>query len=85
MRRIAIWTAVVSLLIFVIVWGVMGLNIMNNEYESVTVTTWIGVVCLIVFLVSFLYLRFTSWKCPHCGKIRLVNGQYCHHCGKKIG
>lgn len=85
MKKIAIWSAVISFLVFVIIWGVMGLNIMNGEYDSVTVMTWIGVICMIVLLISLLALRLTSWKCPHCGRIRLVNGQYCHHCGTKIG
>ncbi|MBE5797830.1 MAG: hypothetical protein E7327_10735 [Clostridiales bacterium] len=85
MKQIAIWAAVISFLAFVVIWGVMGVNIMNGEYDSVTVTCWAGMICLIVLLASILYLRFTSWKCPHCGRIRLVNGQYCYHCGKKIG
>lgn len=39
MKKIASWTAVLSFPAFVIIWGVMGLNIMNGEYDSVTVMT----------------------------------------------
>ena len=85
MRKLMIGAAAVSFLAFVVIWGVMGLNIMNGDYDSETAMTWAGLVCMIILLASLLYLRISSCKCPHCGKVRLVNGQYCHHCGKKIG
>ena len=53
MKKAMIWTAAVSFLAFVIIWGMMGLNIMNGEYDSVTVMTWIGVVCMIMLLIQF--------------------------------
>lgn len=85
MKKIAIGAAILAFLAFVIIWGVLGLNIANGDYDSVTVMTWLGFICMIVLLISLLTLRMMTWKCPHCGRIRLVNGRYCHHCGKKIG
>ena len=84
MKKIALWAAVISGLAFVIVWGVLGVNIMNNDYEAVTPLTYAGMGCLIVLLVSLITLRWHSWKCPHCGKTRWTNGRYCSYCGKEI-
>lgn len=39
MKRIAIGEVFISFLAFVVIWGVMGVNIMNGEYDSVTVTS----------------------------------------------
>ena len=84
MKKAAIWVAVISALAFVIVWAVLGVNIMNNDYEAVTPLTYAGMGCLIVLLVSLVVLRWHSWKCPHCGKIRWTNGRFCAHCGKEF-
>lgn len=84
MKRAAVCTAIISILIFVIVWGVIGLNIMNSEYNVVTPLTCVGLGCLIVFFISLIVLRWGSWKCPNCGKPRWTNGRYCSYCGKEI-
>lgn len=83
LKKTAIWTAFISGLAFVIVWGVLGLNIMNNDYKDVTPLAYVGLGCLIVLVVSLIVLRWNSWKCPHCGKVRWTNGLYCSYCGKK--
>ena len=83
MKKAAGWIAAITLLLFVVVWGVLGLKIMNGEYD-IALLTWIGAACLIGFLVSILVLRWNSWKCPHCGKLRWSNGCYCSYCGRKI-
>ena len=36
MKKIAIWTAVISIIVFIITWGVIGVKILNNEYEFMT-------------------------------------------------
>ena len=84
MKKAAIWAAVISGLAFVIVWAVLGVNIVNNDYEAVTSLTYAGMGCLIILLVSLVVLRWHSWKCPHCGKVRWTNGRYCSYCGKEI-
>jgi len=84
MKKAAVVIAVLSILAFVIVWGVLGLNIMNNDYEAVSPLTYAGIACLALFLISVLVLRWGSWKCPHCGKLRMTNGRFCSYCGKEI-
>ena len=83
LKKIAIWSAVISGFAFVIVWAVLGLNIMDGNYDSVSPLAYIGLGCLIVLLISIIALRWHSWKCPHCGKPHWTNGPYCSYCGKK--
>ena len=66
----------------IITWGVVGLNIANNDYEAITPGAYIVLVCLIVSFACILYKKFSS-KCPHCGKMYAGGGEYCPYCGKK--
>ena len=83
MKKIAIGAAVISLIVFVIAWGVMGLEIFDGDYD-IEMLVYIGATAWIVLLVSLVVLRWDHWKCPHCGKVRWTNGRYCAHCGKEI-
>ena len=82
MKKTAVWLAVISITVFVIAWGVMGLKIFNNDY-LITSETYTGLISLIVFFICILYIKFTD-RCPHCGKLRQSFGKYCPHCGKEI-
>lgn len=82
LRKIANWILVITFLIFLIDWGVMGLKLIENNY-NITVEAYIGLACIIIILVSVFVRCFTD-KCPHCGKIRATKGNYCSYCGKKI-
>ena len=82
MRKIANWALAIAFIIFLIDWGVMGLKLLDNDY-NITVEAYIGFVCWVVILVSIFIRCFTD-KCPHCGKIRASKGAYCSYCGKKI-
>ena len=82
LRKIANWILVIAFLIFLIDWGVMGLKLIDNNY-NITVEAYIGLACFVIILVSVFVRCFTD-KCPYCGKIRATKGAYCSHCGKKI-
>ena len=82
MRKYIIGLSVISIFIFAIAWGVMGLKLLDGDYD-ITVCAYVGVISLILFFVSFLYLKFTR-RCSHCGKIIQSDGTYCPHCGNKI-
>ena len=82
MKKIAKWLAVISIITFVVAWGIMGLKILDNNY-LITVETYIGGISLVVFFVCVLYVKITN-RCPHCGKTRLSFGKYCPYCGKEI-
>ena len=82
LRRIANWALAIAFIIAIIDWGVMGLKLLDNDY-NITIEAYIALICCIVILVSILVKCFTD-KCPHCGKIRTTKGTYCSYCGKEI-
>ena len=82
MKKMMTYLFLVTTLIFVIDWGVLGIKIFDGNYDF-TVEPYIGLVCFIIMIVCCLY-RYYSRKCPYCGKPRQTNGEYCTYCGKKI-
>ena len=83
MKKIAIWGAVLAGLVFVIDWGIMGLKLMDGDYD-ITVQAYIGLACLIVILICAV-CKLLGSKCPHCGKLLYGREKFCPHCGEKIG
>ena len=83
MKKIAPWAIAISLVVFVIAWGVIGLKILDGDYDF-TLEAYIGLAALVVSFVFILIKKFSTEKCPHCGKIRLDKGKYCSHCGKEV-
>jgi hypothetical protein len=82
MKQIAKWLALVSILVFAIVWGVMGLKILNNNY-LISIELYIGLVSFIAFFICVLYVKIAN-RCRHCGKPHHSFGKYCSYCGKEI-
>ena len=81
MKKAIKWLAVISILVFVIVWGIIGLKILDNDYLFTT-EAYIALVSLIVSFICVMYLRITN-RCPHCGKMKQPFANYCPHCGKE--
>lgn len=82
MRKTMMWLFVIALTVFVINWGVVGVRILDGDYD-ITTGAYVALVCAIVMLICCLYRTF-SRKCPHCGKLRTSSGPYCPYCGGKI-
>ena len=82
MRKAANRTLAIASISFLIDWGVMGLKLLDNDY-NITVEAYIGFVCWVVIFVS-IFIRCLTDRCPHCRKIRATKGAYCSYCGKKI-
>ena len=82
MRKIANWALGIAFIIALIDWGIMGVKLLENDY-NITVEAHIGLVCYIVILVG-VFIRIFTDRCPHCGKIRISKGEYCSYCGNKI-
>ena len=82
MKRIRTWAIIITFLVAVIDWGIMGLKIYDGNY-NITVEAYIAMACLLVILVCAVSKLFTD-KCPHCGKLRVSNSKFCPHCGKEL-
>lgn len=82
MKKVAKYLAVISIVVFVIAWGIMGLKLLDNDYH-ITAEAYIGLISIVVCFICILYVRFSS-RCPHCGKLKQTFGKYCPYCGKEI-
>ena len=82
MKKIAIWLAAISIVAFVIAWGIVGLKILDNNYDFLT-EAYIGYGSLAVFFASFICVRIAN-RCSHCGKMKQTFGKFCLYCGKEI-
>ena len=82
MKKTAKWLAVISAVIFVFTWGIMGLKLLENDY-SITAEAYVGLIALVVFFACVLYAKLMD-RCHHCGKTKQSFGKYCPFCGKEI-
>lgn len=82
-KKALLRTAVLSLLVFFISWGVVGLKILDGDYDFIA-EAYIALAGMILGMASLLGWKLIGSKCPHCGKIRLYGGKYCSYCGNKI-
>jgi len=83
LKKLTVWMMVISAVVFVIAWGVMGVKIYNGDYGFET-EAYIGLVCLVVFTGSSLFSVFCCNRCPKCGRVRWVHGNYCANCGHQF-
>ena len=82
MKKVAVWLAVISILVFVVSWGIIGLKILDNDYEFLT-EVYIAYGSLAVLFCCIICVRIMN-RCPHCRKIKQPFGKYCPYCGKEI-
>ena len=80
-KKIAEWLATISIIVFVIDWGIGAMMIYDGEFEN-NVWMYVGFVSIVIFFCSLIYLKTT--RCPHCGKMNQSFGEYCPYCSKKI-
>jgi len=81
-KKITTWGLVIAFIIFVIDWGIIGLKLLDGNYD-ITTGAYIGAICWGVILVCIVCRAFSN-KCPHCGKLKQTSGKYCPYCGKEI-
>ena len=62
MRKIANWALAIAFIIFLIDWGVMGLKLLDHDY-NIIVEAYIGFVCWVVILVSIFIAIETILVC----------------------
>ena len=66
MKKIANWIIIISIIVFVFTWAIMGFKLLDNNY-LITTEAYIGLISLVVFFICILYVKFTN-RCPHCKK-----------------
>lgn len=83
MKKALLWTSVLSLLVFFVLWGVIGLMIYDGDYNF-TVHMYIALACAVLGIGCLIGWKLMGSRCPHCGRLHLSDGKYCSYCGKKI-
>lgn len=81
MRKVMKYLAAVSLITFIIAWGVGGINILDHDFDNFA-WVYVGAVAFVVFFCSFIFLR--TVRCSRCGRFSLTSGAYCPYCGNRI-
>ena len=82
-RKVFAICAVVSLAAMVILWTVIGIKLLDGNYECLT-EAYIVAAFLAVFVISQLGRCLTAAKCPNCGMRLYQEGKYCPNCGHEI-
>lgn len=82
MKRALFRITAASYAVFFVAWGVIGLKILDHDYDF-AVWAYIALVGLVAACLATIARAFTN-RCPHCGKIHLSGGKYCSYCGKHI-
>ena len=83
MKKVAIWTLVISIIVFAITWGIIGVKLLDSNFNFMT-EAYIAYGSFGIFFISLIYLKWGKLRCPYCGKVRMSSGKYCSHCGKEI-
>lgn len=84
MKKAAIWIAVLSGVILTITMLTMGIGVYKMDENVIRITAYIAFPCLALLFCAAFIFRFSSSKCPYCGRQTPTNGIYCPFCGKEI-
>ena len=82
MKKIATWLIVISIVVFAIAWGIVGLKILDNNYDFIT-EAYIALGAMVVLFIAIICLKMSN-RCPHCGNVKQSLGKYCPYCGKDM-
>lgn len=86
MKKVCVWLAIISAIVLFITWGIVGVKLLDNNYEFM-VEVYITGAFTLILLGSIVCYKFIVNRCPHCGKINdtlLGKSKFCPHCGKEI-
>lgn len=86
MKKVCIWLAVISAIILFITWGIVGVKLLDNNYDFIIEVYITGAFALIL-LGSIVCYKWIGIRCPHCGKINdslFGKAKFCPHCGKEL-
>ena len=86
MKKIAIWLAVISAIVLFITLGVVGVKLLDGNYDTNAEVIITGI-SSVIFLISIVCYKLNGIRCPHCGRVNdtlLGKSKFCPHCGKEI-
>ena len=86
MKKACVWLAIISAIVLLITWGIVGVKLLDNNYDFLT-EVYITGASLVICLGSIVSYKFIGYRCPHCSKINdslFGKGKFCPHCGKEL-
>ena len=86
MKKLCLWLAVISAIVLFITLGVVGVKLLDGNYDT-TAEVIITGISFVIFLGSVVCYKFIGSRCPHCGKFNdtlLGKSKFCPHCGKEL-
>lgn len=84
MKKAAVWIAVLSGVITAIDMLAMGIGVYRMDEDLIRITAYIVLPCLAILYITGFVLRFSSSRCPYCGRYVPNNAAHCPYCGKGI-
>ena len=86
MKKLCLWLAVISAIVLFITLGVVGVKLLDGNYDT-TAEVIITGISFVIFLGSVVCYKFIGSRCPYCGKVNdtlLGKSKFCPHCGKVL-
>ena len=86
MKKVCVWLAIISAIVLLITWGVVGVKLLDHHYDFM-VEIYITAVFAVILHGSIVCYKWMSGRCPHCGRINdtlLGKSKFCPHCGKEL-
>ena len=65
MKKTATWVLVIAFIVFLIDWGIMGIKLIDNDY-NIILEAYIGFVCWVLIIIS-IFVRAITDRCHRCG------------------
>ena len=86
MKKVCVWLAIISATVLLITWGVVGVKLLDGNYDTNAEVIVTGA-SLVIFLASVVCYKLNGIRCPHCGKgndTLLGKSKFCPYCGKEL-
>ena len=68
MKKVCIWIAIISAIVIFITLGVVGVKLLDGNYDTNAEVIITGV-SFVIFLVSIVCYNLNGIRCPHCGRV----------------
>jgi len=82
LKRIKTWVLIIAMLVLMILYALIGLKLLSDNY-NILIEASICLACIVIVFICIM-VRLATYRCPDCGKSLKTDGSYCPFCGKKI-